>query len=64
MNKLMNQVIKFKEFESDKVDKSVENKMNKRSKENKGIRIIDVKYIANGFGSHALVIYQDGEEDE
>lgn len=57
----MSKLIKVREFY---YEKTIEFAMNKWLAENIGIRIIDVKYTANGFGSHALVIYQEGEEDE
>jgi len=57
----MSNVVKVKEFN---FEKTIEFAMNKWFTENIGIRIIDVKYTANGFGSHALVIYQEGEENE
>ena len=57
----MSKSIKVKEFN---FEKTIEFAMNKWLAENEGIRIIDIKYSANGLGRHALVIYQEGEANE
>ena len=47
--------MKFKEFSC----KQVDNLINARIKDNPKVKIVDVKFCANGFGSHALVIYEE-----
>lgn len=51
--------MKFKEF-SNQV--SVDLPINLWLKTNPSIRIVDIKYSANGFGSHALIAYEEDSE--
>lgn len=52
-------MIRFKEFKSD--DGKLDEQINIWIKNNTNIFIMDTKYSANGFGSHALIIYQRGD---
>lgn len=52
--------MKFKEFCN---QQSVDLPINLWLKKNPNIKIIDVKYSANGFGSHALIIYEEDSEN-
>lgn len=52
--------MKFIEFSSDvRVDYLINNWLEKESKKGNNIKILDVKFSANGFGSHALVSYME-----
>ncbi|WP_252220076.1 MULTISPECIES: hypothetical protein [unclassified Clostridium] len=49
--------MKFKELKSDcnKVDVLI----NKWLRENQGVKVMDVNYAANNFGSHVLISYEE-----
>lgn len=59
--------MRVKEFHSRKNDEGkligVGILVNSWLKENEDVQIFDIKYSANGFGSHALVIYKEREEE-
>lgn len=52
-------MIKFKEFKSNngKLDEQINNWI----RDNPKVFVIDIKYSANGFGSHALIMYKRSE---
>lgn len=50
----------FKEFCN---QESVDVPINEWLKKNPDIKMIDIKYSANGFGSHALIVYEEAERE-
>jgi hypothetical protein len=52
--------MKFKEFCN---QESVDLPINLWLEKNPDIKICDVKYSANGFGSHTLIIYEEVNKD-
>ena len=51
--------MKFKEFNN---EVSVDIPINLWLEKHPNVKISDVKYSANGFGSHALIIYEEDSE--
>ncbi|ACD22149.1 hypothetical protein CLL_A1939 [Clostridium botulinum B str. Eklund 17B (NRP)] len=49
--------MKFKEFRSD--CNFIDVLINKWLKENPSVKVMDVNYTANNFGSHVLVSYEE-----
>lgn len=52
-------MIRFKEFKSN--DGKLDEQINNWIRNDPKVFIMDTKYSANGFGSHALIIYQRGD---
>lgn len=52
---------RVKEFHG-RAEEGIESLVNEWLNQNKRIGLLDIKYSANNFGSHALVIYKKEEE--